>query len=127
MGDRERYADGGRFEEAAGYSRAIRAGSLIFVSGTTAVEPSGRVHAPGDVEAQTRYVLQRIQVALRALGADLQHVVRVRATLADIAEVGAFARAHRELLGHVRPALTGLQGVLTRPELVVEIEVDAVV
>jgi enamine deaminase RidA (YjgF/YER057c/UK114 family) len=127
MEERQHFSGGGRFEDAAGYARAIRAGDFVFVSGTTAIEPSGRVHAPGDVEAQTRFALRRVEEALHALGASLENVVRVRATLTDLTEVAAFARAHREALGHVRPALTAVQASLSRPELVVELEVDALV
>lgn len=117
----------GRFELAGGYVRAKRVGDLVFVAGTTAVEPSGRVHEPGDVYAQTRFSLLRIGTALEAVGSRLGDVVRTRAYLVDLSEAGPFLRAHRELLGEARPVLTAVRADLATPGLVVEIEVDAVV
>lgn len=118
---------GGRFEQIAGYVRAKRVGPFVFVSGTTAVEPSGRVHAPGDVEAQTRYAIGRVAAALEAVGSGLADVVRVRAFLTDLAQAGTFARVHGELLRASKPALTAVEAGLATPGLVVEIEVDAIV
>lgn len=118
---------GGRFEEIAGYARAKRVGPFVFVSGTTAVEPSGRVHAPGDVEAQTRYAMGRIEAAMEAVGSRLADVVRVRAFLTDLTQVAGFARVHVELLGGAKPVLTAVEAGLATPGLVVEIEVDAIV
>ncbi len=120
------YRDGGRFEEIGGYVRAKRVGPFVYVAGTTAVEPSGRVHRPGDTEAQTRFVLQRIDAALRAVGSSLDDVVRTRAYLVDMADAGALARAHREALGHAAPVLTAVGAQLATPGLMVEIEVDAI-
>jgi enamine deaminase RidA (YjgF/YER057c/UK114 family) len=80
------YRDGGRFEELGGYVRAKRVGPFVYIAGTTAVERSGRVHQPGDTEAQTRFTLQRIDAALRAVGSSLHDVVRTRAYLVDMAD-----------------------------------------
>jgi enamine deaminase RidA (YjgF/YER057c/UK114 family) len=120
------HRDGGRFEAAGGYVRAKRVGDLVFVAGTTAIEPSGRVHAPDDVYAQSRFTLERIGGALEAVGSGLDEVVRVRAYLTQLDRVGEFARAHRELLGDARPVLTAVGAALATPGLVVEIEADAV-
>jgi enamine deaminase RidA (YjgF/YER057c/UK114 family) len=120
------HRDGGRFEEAAGYVRAKRVGDLVFVAGTTAIEPSGRVDAPGDLYAQSRYAIERVADALVAVGSGLEDVVRVRAYLTDLDDAAGFARAHRELLGSVRPVLTAVGAGLATPGVVVEIEVDAV-
>jgi enamine deaminase RidA (YjgF/YER057c/UK114 family) len=120
-------AGGGRFEEIARYVRVKRVGPFVWVAGTTAVEPSGRVHAPGDMEAQTRFALQRIDAALRDVGSSLDDVVRVRAYLTDLSAAGAFARVHGEMLGTARPVMTAVQAGLATPGLVVEIDVDAVV
>lgn len=119
------YRDGGRFEEIGGYVRAKRVGPFVFVAGTTAVERSGRVHMPGDAAAQSRFVLQRIESALQAVGSSLQDVVRTRAYLVDMSDAGAFARAHREALGDTAPVLTAVGAVLATPGLMVEVEVDA--
>jgi enamine deaminase RidA (YjgF/YER057c/UK114 family) len=121
------YRDGGRFEEIAGYVRARRVGPFVFVAGTTAVERSGRVHQPGDTEAQSRFTLQRIDAALRAVGSSLGDVVRTRAYLVDMSDAGVFARAHREALGEAAPVLTVVGAELATPGLMVEVEVDAIV
>lgn len=122
-----KYASGGRFEELGAYSRAKRVGPFVWVAGTTAIEASGRIHAPGDAYAQTRFILERIDDALRAVGAERAHVCRVRAYLTDLALAGQFARAHGEAFRGVEPVLTAVQAGLTQPGLVVEIDVDAVV
>ncbi len=120
------YRDGGRFEELAGYVRAKRVGPFVFVAGTTAVERSGRVHRPGDTAAQTRFTLQRIDVALQAVGSSLRDVVRTRAYLVDMSDAAAFARAHREALEEAAPVLTVVGAQLATPGLMVEVEVDAI-
>ena len=109
-----------------GYSRAIRHGDRILVSGTSATRPDGSVHAPGDPYEQTRYVLELIQTALQDLGSSLPDVVRTRVylTTPDIwPEVG---RAHLEYFGATLPASTCIAGVeLMQPDLLVEIEAEA--
>ena len=72
---------GGRFEEIGSYSRAKRVGPFVYVAGTTAIEPSGKLHAPGDSYAQTLYIIGRIEDALRGVGAELRHVMRTRAAI----------------------------------------------
>jgi enamine deaminase RidA (YjgF/YER057c/UK114 family) len=121
------YRDGGRFEEIAGYVRAKRVGRFVFVAGTTAVERSGRVHQPGDTAAQSRFTLQRIDAALRAVGSSLRDVVRTRAYLVDVSDASVFAQAHREALGEAAPVLTVVGAELVTPGLMVEVEVDAIV
>jgi enamine deaminase RidA (YjgF/YER057c/UK114 family) len=120
------YRDGGRFEELGGYVRAKRVGPFVFVAGTTAVEASGRVHAPGDTAAQATFALRRIDAALHEVGASLADVVRVRAYLVDISDAGVFARAHHEALADAAPVLTVVGAALATPGLMVEVEVDAV-
>jgi len=118
---------GGRFEEIGSYVRARRVGPFVFVAGTTAVEPSGKLHAPGDAYAQTHYILDRIQKALEQVGASLADVVRTRAFLSDMAAGGGgFIRAHGERFGGIEPVLTGVEAGLTVEGMMVEIEVDAV-
>jgi enamine deaminase RidA (YjgF/YER057c/UK114 family) len=121
------HRDGGRFEEVGGYVRAKRVGPFVYVAGTTAVERSGRVHQPGDTAAQSRFVFERIEAALQAVGSSLQDVVRTRAYLVDMADAGAFARAHRGALGDAAPVLTAVGAQLATPGLMVEVEVDAVI
>lgn len=118
---------GGRFEELGGYSRVRRVGDLVLVAGTTAIEPSGRLHRPGDTYAQTRFVIERVTDLLREAGAELADVVRTRAYLADIATAGDFARAHGELFATIRPVTTAVEAGLTTPGMMVEIEVEAII
>ncbi len=117
---------GGRFEKVAAYVRAKRVGAFVFVAGTTAIEPSGRLHAPGDTYTQTKYAFGRIERALDEVGARLSDVVRTRAYLADIAEAEAFARAHGEIFAGIAPVTTAVEAGLTTPGMMVELEVDAI-
>jgi enamine deaminase RidA (YjgF/YER057c/UK114 family) len=121
------HRDAGRFEELGGYCRVKRVGAAVFVAGTTAIEPSGRLHAPGDTYAQTRFVLARVADGLQAVGSALEDVVRTRAYLASLATAGEFLRAHREVFESIQPVLTAVEAGLTTPGMMVEIEVDAIV
>ncbi len=118
---------GGRFEEVGKYSRAKRVGPFVAVAGTTAIEPSGRLHAPGDTYAQTLYVFERIDKALSDVGAELGHVVRTRAFLADMKTAWEFTRAHGEVFDGIFPVTSAVEAGLTTPGMMVEIEVDAIV
>lgn len=117
---------GGRFEKMAAYARAKRVGAFVFVAGTTAIEPSGKLHAPGDTYAQTVYAFGRIEQALQDVGARLSDVVRTRAYLTDISTAGDFARAHGELFAGIEPVTTAVEAGLTTPGMMVELEVDAI-
>lgn len=118
---------GGRFEEIGSYSRTKRVGPFVYVAGTTAIEPSGKLHAPGDSYAQTLYIIGRIEEALRGVGAELRHVMRTRAYLTDLSSAGGFVRAHGEIFKGIEPVLTGVEAGLTQPGMMVEIDVDAIV
>ncbi len=118
---------GGRFEQAGAYSRAKRVGPFVFVAGTTAVEPTGKLHAPGDTYAQTLYAFARIEAALNEAGASIDDVVRTRLIFADIGTAGEAVRAHGEIFAGIEPVMTGFEGGLTTPGMMVEIEVDAVI
>jgi enamine deaminase RidA (YjgF/YER057c/UK114 family) len=125
---RHAIASGAPWEALIGYSRAVRVGGYIAVSGTTAVDSAGRPVAPGDAYAQTMYALGIVQTALEALGADLGDVVRTRLFVTDIALWPEIGRAHGEFFGSIRPAATMVQvAALIDPALLVEIEADAVV
>ncbi|MEO0363707.1 MAG: Rid family hydrolase [Pseudomonadota bacterium] len=122
------HKSGGRLEEIGAYSRAKRVGPFVYVAGTTAVEPSGKLHAPGDAYAQSIYILGRIEAALEAVGAGMRHVVRTRAYFTDLAEHGpGFIRAHGEVFRGIDPVSCGVACGLNQPGMVVEIEADAVV
>ena len=118
---------GGRFEEAGSYVRAKRVGPFVYVAGTTAIEPSGKLHAPGDTYAQTHYILKRIENALCEVGANMTHVMRTRAYLVDLSSAGGFIRAHGEVFKGIDPVLTGVEAGLTQPGMMVEIDVDAII
>ena len=119
---------GGRFEEVGSYARAKRVGPFVYVAGTTAIEPSGQLHAPGDTYTQTIYILRRIEEALAEVGAGLQHVVRTTVYLTDMAAGGAdFVRAHGEVFRGINPVTAGVEAGLTTPGMMVEIAVDAVI
>jgi len=118
---------GGRFEDIGNYARAKRMGDQVWVAGTTAIEPTGKIHAPDDAYAQTHFILGRIREALRAVGADLRHVGRVRVYLTDMSHAAGFIKAHGEVFEGIEPVLTAVTAGLTQDGLVVEIDVDAFV
>jgi len=118
---------GGRFEEIGSYSRVKRVGPFVYVAGTTAIEPSGKLHAPGDCYAQCMFIFSRIEAALNEAGAKIEHVVRTRAFLTSIATAGDFARAHGEFFRGIDPVTSGVEAGLTQAGMMVEIEVDALI
>lgn len=118
---------GGRFEQAGSYARLRRVGEHVFVAGTTAVEPSGRLHSPGDTYAQTRYALERIATLLEECGSSLADVVVTRSYLTDLTQAGEFVRAHGEVFAGIEPVATAVQAGLSVPGMMVEIEVQALV
>ena len=121
-------SSGGPWEERVGYSRAVRVGAHVMVAGTTAVAADGRVAGPGDAYAQTRRCIEVIGAALEAAGARLDDVVRTRLYVTDIERWPEIARAHAEAFGDIRPAATMVEvRRLIDPEMLVEIEVDAIV
>jgi enamine deaminase RidA (YjgF/YER057c/UK114 family) len=125
---RQSVYSGTPWEPKVAYCRAKRVGSTIAVSGTVAVDESGSVVAPRDMYAQTAYAIRKIERALTELGSGLGDVVRTRTFVTDISRFDEFARAHREAFAGIDPAATCVEvAALVSPDLVVEIEVDAVV
>ena len=118
---------GGRFEEIGSYARAKRVGPFVYVAGTTAIEPSGRLHAPHDSYAQSMYIFKRIENALQELGATLEHVVRTRAYFSEMKHSSGFVKAHGKVFKGIDPVTTGVEAGLTQEGMTVEIEVDAVI
>ena len=119
---------GGRFEEIGSYARARRVGPFVFVAGTTAIEPSGKLHAPNDAYAQTRFALARIEDALKEAGAGMRHVVRTTVFLSDMqAAASGFIKAHGEVFAGIQPVTTAVEAGLTTPGMMVEISVDAII
>ncbi len=122
-----RVGTGSRWEEVAGYCRALRIGDRILVSGTTAVHGALRAVAPGDAGAQTVYILDRIAAALKSLGGAIEDVVRTRIYIVDEADVETVARAHGRVFGAIRPANTLVRVAGLIGDHRVEIEAEAIV
>ena len=121
-------SSGTPWENAVGYSRAVRVGNLVFVSGTTASLEYGTTVAVGDAYGQTQFILKKIEGVLNEAGAKMSDVVRTRMFVTDISKWEEIGKAHAEVFGDIRPAATMVEvRRLVNPDHLVEIEVDAVI
>lgn len=125
---RQTYSTNTPWEPVVGYSRAVRVGNQIFVTGTTATDENGEIVGRGDAYAQAMQALKNVESVLKRAGAEMRHVVRTRMFVTDISRWQEIGRAHNEFFHDIRPATTMVQVVsLIDPELIVEIEADVVI
>lgn len=124
--ERQKISSGAKWESIVGYSRAVRVGTRIYVTGTTALDADGEIVGIGDAYAQTVQVLKNLEQALNRLGAGLEHIVRTRMFVTDISRWEEYGRAHGEFLRDVMPATTMVEvSALIDKQMLIEIEADA--
>lgn len=128
MKERKNISSGTKWEEQVGYSRAVKLGNYVFISGTTATDEHGAVVGENDMYAQAKFVLQKIERVLKQAGAEMKDVVRTRMFVTDIKKWEEAGKAHAEFFKDIRPATTMVEvKALISPKLLIEIEVDAVI
>jgi enamine deaminase RidA (YjgF/YER057c/UK114 family) len=126
--DRINYSSGAKWEEIVGYSRAVRMGNIIEITGTVALNEHNEVVGGNDAYEQSKYIIQKIEKTLKRAGAGLEHVIRTRMFVTDISRWEEYGRAHGEFFGEIKPCTTMVEvRALIQPEFLVEIEATAIV
>jgi enamine deaminase RidA (YjgF/YER057c/UK114 family) len=126
--ERENFSSGSKWEPIVGYSRAVRVGNMVFVTGTTATDESGTIVGVNDMYAQSKQALGNIEKVLKRAGAEMKDVVRTRIFVTDISLWEQVGRAHHEHFKDIMPATTMVEvSKLISPEMLVEIEADVVI
>jgi enamine deaminase RidA (YjgF/YER057c/UK114 family) len=126
--DRINYSSGAKWEDLVGYSRAVRMGNIIEITGTVAVDENNVVVGANDAYAQSKYIIQKIEKVLKRAGAGLEHVIRTRMFVTDISRWEEYGRAHGEFFGQIKPCTSMIEVKgLIQPEFLIEIEATAIV
>ena len=126
MTERERISSGAKWEPIVGYSRAVKVGNRIYVTGTTATNQAGEIVGEDNPYEQARQCIRNVEKALQRLGATLEHVVRTRMFVTDISRWEEYGRAHGEFFRNIMPATTMVEvSALIDPRMLIEIEADA--
>lgn len=124
--DRQNISSGAKWEDVVGYSRAVRVGTRIYLTGTTAIDENGNIVGLDDAYKQTVQIIRNLERALKQAGATLENVVRTRMFVTDITRWEEYGRAHREFFGDIRPCATMVEvRALIDPNMLIEIEVEA--
>jgi enamine deaminase RidA (YjgF/YER057c/UK114 family) len=125
--DRINYSSGAKWEDIVGYSRAVRMGNIIEVTGTVAVDGNNQLVGGNDAYKQTVFIIQKIESILKKAGAGLEHVIRTRMFVTDISRWEEYGKAHGEFFGNIRPCTTMVEvSRLIAPEYLIEIEATAI-
>jgi len=128
MNKRVNIFSGAKWEDIVGYSRAVRVGDKIFVSGTVATDENGNIIGNDDIYLQTKFILQKIEKTLNQAGASINDVVRIRMFVVDINKWEEIGKAHSEIFNNIRPAATMVEiSKLINEQCLIEIEADAVI
>ncbi len=126
--ERTNYSSGAKWEEVVGYSRAVKIGNTVEVTGTVAIDDNGKLVGAGDAYAQTKFILEKIAAILKNAGADMSQVVRTRMFVTDISCWEEYGRAHGEFFHDIKPCTTMVEiSKLISPEYLIEIEATAII
>ncbi|MGB8192883.1 MAG: RidA family protein [Chitinophagaceae bacterium] len=125
--DRINYSSGAKWEDIVGYSRAVRMGNIIEVTGTVAVDENNKPVGVGNAYEQTKFIITKIEAILKRAGASLEHVIRTRMFVTDISRWEEYGKAHGEFFAKIRPCTTMVEvSKLIAPEYMIEIEATAI-